>query len=144
MFSRDAHQSLRTQSERSLTVDAPPHSPAWSPDYASLDADLYLAIRNDVCSPEQRAVLQAAEHPPLSGAATPHVPGRIVAFRRRVYLHPDLAGIVGTVLGDALKHAADQWHDPALSSQAAATLNDLLEYAKTRVVQTVKVTTTRR
>ena len=38
-------------------------APAWSPDYASLDWNLYLTLWNDLCSPEQRDVLRAAELP---------------------------------------------------------------------------------
>jgi len=64
-----------------------------------------------------------------------------VAVRRRIYLHPDLPKDVGTVLGDALKQAADQWHDPALASQAAATLNELLKYAKTQPARTPGIAT---
>ncbi len=94
-----------------------------------------------MCSPKQRDVLRAAEHPRLSDGPTPHVPGRIVAVRRRIYLHPDLPKDVGTVLGDALKQAADQWHDPALASQAAATLNELLKYAKTQPARTPRIAT---
>ena len=122
-----------------MTPTSSPLSPAWSPDYASLDADLYLTLRSDLCSPEQRDVLRAAEHPRLNGGATPHVPGRIVASRGRIFLHPDLPKEVGTILGDALKHAADRRHDPALSNQATVTLNELLQYAKAQDVRTSRI-----
>ena len=122
-----------------MTQGPHPLSPAWSPDYASLDSDLYLTLRNDVCSPEQRDVLRAAEHPRLHNGTTPHVPGRIVARHGRIFLHPDLPKEAGTVLGDALKHAADRRQDPALSNQATEALNELLQYAKAQNVRTPRI-----
>ena len=115
-------------------------APAWSPDYASLDWNLYLTLRNDLCSPEQRDVLRAAEHPGLNDGTTPHVPGRIVALHGRIFLHPDLPKEVGTVLGDALKQAADRRQDSVLSARAAMALNELLRYAKAQDARTIRTT----